>query len=554
LGGSFPNPTVASVGGVTAANVAAGAGSANAATNANTVSTIVKRDGSGNFAAATITANLTGNVTGTLTGNASTATSAASFTGSLVGDVSGTQGATVVANVGGLTAANVAAGAGLANAATNVNTVSTIVKRDGSGNFAAGTVTANLTGNVTGNLTGNVTGNVSGTATNVTGTVAVANGGTGATTLAANNVLLGNGTNTPLTVAPGANGNVLMSNGTTWASSASTTNWGTPGAIGATTPSSAAFTTLTTSGNVGIGTTSPNGILHIAGQTTIHGAGEGATPSAATIRGANASGTNIFGANLTIQASNGTGTGGSGAINFQTATAAATGTAADTLATVMTIASSGNVGIGTTAPTTLLELRGNSDAGARIGVIATSGNQNSGLQLVNNARSWLLQTQGSDSNKLYIADQTAAMARMVIDTNGNVGIGTTAPTANLEVNGSIKSPMWRAIQLFNATPGGLPLTSSSFTTGGGTLLIFASGAGYATNFQQIGMAIAVDSVTKGYAKTFTNETSSHKAFAANALVVSGIAAGSHTITLSAWNGTITNPDDFFSVTVLELPF
>lgn len=44
---------------------------------------------------------------------------------------------------------------------------------------SAGVITAALTGNVTGNLTGNVTGNVSGTALNVTGVVAVANGGTG---------------------------------------------------------------------------------------------------------------------------------------------------------------------------------------------------------------------------------------------------------------------------------------------------------------------------------------------------------------------------------------
>ena len=56
----------------------------------------------------------------------------------------------------------------------------------------------------------------------VTGTLPVANGGTGATTLTANNVLLGNGTSAPLTVAPGTSGNVLTSNGTTWVSSAAT--------------------------------------------------------------------------------------------------------------------------------------------------------------------------------------------------------------------------------------------------------------------------------------------------------------------------------------------
>lgn len=94
----------------------------------------------------------------------------------------------------------------VASNATNANTASTIVARDASGNFSAGTITATLSGN----------------ATNVTGTVAVANGGTGSTSLTANNVLLGNGTSALQVVAPGANGNVLTSNGTTWVSSTPT--------------------------------------------------------------------------------------------------------------------------------------------------------------------------------------------------------------------------------------------------------------------------------------------------------------------------------------------
>lgn len=57
-------------------------------------------------------------------------------------------------------------------------------------------------------------------ATDVTGTLPVVSGGTGAATLAANNVLLGNGTSALQAVAPGASGNVLTSNGTTWQSTA----------------------------------------------------------------------------------------------------------------------------------------------------------------------------------------------------------------------------------------------------------------------------------------------------------------------------------------------
>ena len=54
--------------------------------------------------------------------------------------------------------------------------------------------------------------------TGVTGTLPVANGGTGATTLTTNYVLLGNGTSAPQMIAPSTSGNVLMSNGTTWSS------------------------------------------------------------------------------------------------------------------------------------------------------------------------------------------------------------------------------------------------------------------------------------------------------------------------------------------------
>jgi len=123
----------------------------------NTVSTLVQRDASGNFAAGTITANLTGNVSG----------SAASFTGSLSGEVTGTQSATIVAS-GVIDNDNIAASAGIvdtklatistagkvansATTATSSNTASAIVARDASGNFAAGT--ASLSGATVSGLT-----------------------------------------------------------------------------------------------------------------------------------------------------------------------------------------------------------------------------------------------------------------------------------------------------------------------------------------------------------------------------------------------------------------
>jgi hypothetical protein len=52
--------------------------------------------------------------------------------------------------------------------------------------------------------------------------LAVADGGTGRSTLAANAVLLGNGTSGVNSVAPSTSGNVLTSNGTTWTSATPT--------------------------------------------------------------------------------------------------------------------------------------------------------------------------------------------------------------------------------------------------------------------------------------------------------------------------------------------
>lgn len=163
-----PGPAVATVnfvGGSSAALIHSAEILANAATSLNTFSTIVKRDASGNFTAGTITA--------ALIGNASSATTTISFTGSLAGDVTGTQSATVVSSVGGSSAANVHSAELLANAATDLNTASTIVKRDGSGNFSAGTIIANLTGTATNattsvNFTGSLSGDVTGTQSTTT--------------------------------------------------------------------------------------------------------------------------------------------------------------------------------------------------------------------------------------------------------------------------------------------------------------------------------------------------------------------------------------------------
>jgi hypothetical protein len=127
-------------------------------------------------------------------------------------------------------------GTGTVNGITLTGTVTS------SGNLTLGGTLSNvnLTSQVTGTLpianggTGTTSTTFVNLATNVTGTLPVANGGTGATTLAANNVILGNGTSAVQFVAPGSSGNVLTSNGTTWQST-------TPAATGASKGQAIAF-------------------------------------------------------------------------------------------------------------------------------------------------------------------------------------------------------------------------------------------------------------------------------------------------------------------------
>ena len=189
LGGTYPSPSVVTVGGQTASNIANATSLTNNATNAATASTIVKRDSSGNFSANVITASLVGNITGNCSGTATSITgnltgdvtsvgmvttlsttgvsastygdashvphitidskgritsaslvaiSGASPGGGAGGDLNGNYPSPGVASVGGVGAATVATGVGLANAATASASVSTIVKRDGSGNTAIG--------------------------------------------------------------------------------------------------------------------------------------------------------------------------------------------------------------------------------------------------------------------------------------------------------------------------------------------------------------------------------------------------------------------------------
>jgi hypothetical protein len=104
---------------------------------------------------------------------------------------------------------------------TNTGTVTSV---SGTGNINGITLSGSITSSGSITLGGTLSG-VSLTS-QVSGTLPVSNGGTGTTSLTANNVILGNGTSAVQVVAPGTSGNLLTSNGTTWVSQAPTSAGG----------------------------------------------------------------------------------------------------------------------------------------------------------------------------------------------------------------------------------------------------------------------------------------------------------------------------------------
>jgi len=139
---------------------------------------------------------------------------------------SGVTGTLPVANGGtGLTSlgTNVATFLGTP---TSANLASAITDETGTGSLvfanSPSLVSPTLTTPALGTPTSATLTNATGLplSTGVTGTLPVANGGTGAVSLTANAVVLGNGTSAVQVVSPSTTGNVLTSNGTTWVSQA----------------------------------------------------------------------------------------------------------------------------------------------------------------------------------------------------------------------------------------------------------------------------------------------------------------------------------------------
>jgi hypothetical protein len=108
----------------------------------------------------------------------------------------------------------------------------------------------------------------------------------------------------------------------------------------------------------------------------------------------------------------------------------------------------GNVGIGTSGPGVKLDVAGDgirvyNATGTHLTAVGSADNSDAYLALVAKdvatQKEWRVYHRGNAGGLLSFYDAFTAQNRMVIDSDGNVGIGTTSPGEKLEVAGNVKA-------------------------------------------------------------------------------------------------------------------
>jgi hypothetical protein len=277
------------------------------------------------------------------------------------------------------------------------------------------------------------------------------------------------------------------------------------------------------SGNVGIGTASPQAPLHVYGS--------GTTAAAIKITDSNSTGIEIrstnngvqyidFTPNSTSEATYGT-PDYSGRIAYNLVSNGFSFYTSASSTSSMTLLSTGAVGIGTTAPLTTLDVQTASNGPASSGnvnsgvVITQSGGTGPSLNMGNYASgstyyAWI---QSAFHNNAGVTEPLALQP-----VGGNVGIGTTSPGAVLQVGGLVGaggtgalSSVLRAFSqtsLSSTATSDLPLASIGFDSNGNNVSLgihgYRASAGSTWTTSAIGLGMDVDNTTRAGANIWLN--------------------------------------------------
>jgi hypothetical protein len=171
----------------------------------------------------------------------------------------------------------------------------------------------------------------------------------------------------------------------------------------------------------------------------------------------------------------------------------------------------GNLGLGTSSPITKLNIKGDQSADGQLYIEPKNDGEYAGLVIkttrgADRAYAIFAGGTGTDDLNFRFRDASAGADRMVIDSSGNVGVGTTSPAARLhivsnvavgnifEVDNQAGNQVLRVSQASTLNALGMSdqngdlkysLTASS-GLGGGITLFDTSGAIYLTSFASVG--------------------------------------------------------------------
>jgi len=221
-------------------------------------------------------------------------------------------------------------------------------------------------------------------------------------------------------------------------------------AIGATTASTGAFTTVSTTGNVGVGTASPNNLLVVSAADTSNSLTNSSAAITLVVANSAAFGraTNLnfnqgdSSAAQRIATIAGVYTAYSTSVGGSLAFSTADGTGAVTER--MRLSHTGNLGVGTASPvgrlhvsgpdTAAIALVGGPTHGVRIGTVSAGGT----IEAVDSTGSVSYQPLLIGGSEIRLRLSNSELARL---TSTGLGIGRTAPASALDVNGVITASL-----------------------------------------------------------------------------------------------------------------
>ena len=394
-----------------------------------------------------------------------------------------------------------------------------------------------------------------GLTTHVSGTLAVGNGGTGATSLTTRGVLIGNGTSAVSATAAGTSGQVLVGYtgaDPSWANLTSTAvtslSFGSTGL----TPSTATQGAITVAGTLAVGnggtgtaTTFTAGSVVFAGASGVYsqdnanlfwddtndrlGIGNAAPGYKLEVTGDIRAGS---GGDIRIGSAGGTTTalGDSVLYNDANNMIFSTGT---TTAERMRINSSGLLGLGTSSPQVGIHVSFADQSTNRVR-LQNTGSGGGNFDIIGGLA-------GASNAGLSFYDVTNAATRMYLDSSGNVGIGTTGPGYRLDVaSADTTAGIGYAARIrANATAaaGALQFTDSGVTAEWGLLSATASLVTLQSVSNTLFRVNGAERARIGSTGILFVNTTSTPTFGTPKLIVDGGIAGKGTVTIN--NSTAT---------------